>query len=247
MPNARAANLKFMNKKQVFAVSGAVAVSLLMAVPAFAETTSTITPATAKHPSHFAVKGGMHKFNGIIGTVSAINNDTITVTSKTGTVYAVDATHATIQKGFGKTATALTVSNIAVNDMVAVQGTVSGDSVTATRILDGIAKRSGTYVANGHQQLANAAFGTISNVNGSTLTLTRKTKSGTDETVTVTTTPSTIYKKNGKADTASDVAVGQRIVAMGTKDSSGNIAAATSVNIMVREPRSATGVPQIVQ
>lgn len=231
-----------MNKKQVFAVSGAVAVSLLMAVPAFADTTATSTP-TGKHAAgfsgHFPGKGGMSKFDGVIGTVSAIHNDTITVTSKTGTVYAVDATNATIQKGFGENATTLTVSNISVNDTVAVQGTVTGDSVTATKILDGIPTRpAGAEKAGQPQALANAAFGTISSVNGSTITLTRATKAGTDSTVTVTTTADTTYKKNGKADTASDLAVGQRVVAMGTKDSSGNISAATSINIMEREPHT---------
>ena len=84
------------------------------------------------------------------------------------------------------------------------------------------------------KKTANAAFGKITSINGSTITLTRKTKTG-DISVTVGTNSSTTYKQNGQPDTVSDLAVGQRVVVMGVKDSSGNIADATSVNIMVRQ------------
>ena len=80
----------------------------------------------------------------------------------------------------------------------------------------------------------NAAFGKITAINGSSFTITRKTKKG-DVSVTVTTDGSTAYKQNGQPDVSTDLAVGQRVVAMGVKDSSGNISDATSVNIMVRQ------------
>jgi len=94
-----------------------------------------------------------------------------------------------------------------------------------------------------HQKLANATFGTISNINGSVITLTRNVREASS-TVTVTTTDTTTYKKNGQPDVASDLAIGQRIVAMGTKDSSGNISNATSVNIFIRPTHNATTSPQ---
>jgi hypothetical protein len=262
-----------MNKKQAFAVGSAVAVSLLMAVPAFADTSTTTTPTGQTSGQHFR-KGGMYAPAGVIGTVTAINGASLTVTGKNGTVYTVDASNATVQKGFGSTATTLTVSQIAVNDVIAVQGTVSGTSVTATKIMDGLPTRpagatgmgpggtgtttpgmwghsGGPGMMQGGQKLANAAFGTITNIDGLTITLSQtmrghgsaSTTPPTTSTVTVTTTDTTTYKKNGQADTASDLAVGQMIVAMGTKDSSGNITDATSVNIMVRVPRAATTTP----
>jgi hypothetical protein len=226
------------NSKRALSIGGAAAgavVVLIMAVPAFAATTSSTSSST---PTHHTVKG-THKFNGIIGTVSSIDGTTLTVTSTKGTAYSVDASAATFVKGFGKSATTIALSNIAVSDHVAVMGAVTGDSVAATKIDDGVmahTKKSGTSTTSTgtHQRLANAAFGTVASVNGNTITLTRKTKTGTS-TVTAVTTGTTTYKKNGVADTASDITVGQRVVVMGTKDTSGNITAATSVNIMVRK------------
>jgi hypothetical protein len=224
-----------MNKKQVLAAGGAAAVSILIAFPAFAATTSP-SPTSSTAPSAHHWKGAKPA---VRGKVAAINGDTITVTAKNGTTYTVDATNATVKKGYGKTATTIAVSSIAVNDTVAVRGTLSGDDVTATAINDGVPTHT---AGNHHQKLANATFGTVTSVNGSTITLSRMMRTGsttpaTTSIVTVETTSSTVYKKNGQADTASDLAVGQRIVAMGTKDSSGNITDATSVNIFTGTPR----------
>jgi hypothetical protein len=226
-----------MNKKQVLAAGGAAAVSILIAFPAFAATTSP-SPTSSAAPSAHHWKGAKPA---VRGKVAAINGDTITVTAKNGTTYTVDATNATVKKGFGKTATTIAVANIAVNDTVAVRGTLSGDDVTATAITDGAPTHT-AGTAN-HQKLANATFGTVTSISGSTITLSRMMRTGstttaTTSTVTVETTSSTTYKKNGVADTASDLAIGQRIVAMGTKDSSGNISDATSVNIFTGTPHT---------
>jgi hypothetical protein len=139
-----------MNKKQVLAAGGAAAVSLLMAVPAFAATPS--------------------------------------VTSN---------------------------------------GNSSSSSVAHTW------KYAGWH-AGTNKKTPNAAFGKITAINGSTITLTHGSKTG-KVSVTVTTTDATTYKNNGVADTSTDLAVGQRVIVMGTKDSTGNITDATSVNIMIRQ------------
>jgi len=84
----------------------------------------------------------------VVGSVSAINGNSLTVTQRshagfgfgsstittTPTTFTVDATNATI---FKNNATS-TVSNIVVGDTVVVQGTVNGTNVTATTIRDGI-------------------------------------------------------------------------------------------------------------
>jgi hypothetical protein len=79
--------------------------------------------------------------NGVFGIVTAVNGDSITVSGRQGTstattTFTVDATNATIRKG-AATSTA-SVSDISVGDRVAVQGAVSGDTVTATTIFDGM-------------------------------------------------------------------------------------------------------------
>ena len=79
------------------------------------------------------------KGSGIVGTVATVNGNSLTDTSKfgqrdaTSTTYTVDATNATVIKN-GRSPT---VSAIAVGDTVMVTGTVSGTSVTATKINDG--------------------------------------------------------------------------------------------------------------
>ncbi len=83
--------------------------------------------------------GGRHgKGPGVMGTVSAINGSTVTVTGMNGTSYVVEAGSATVQK-----MAAGTLSDIAVGDRIGVQGTVSGTTVTATNIIDDLPAQAG--------------------------------------------------------------------------------------------------------
>ncbi|MBU6447879.1 hypothetical protein KGQ24_03525 [Patescibacteria group bacterium] len=82
------------------------------------------------------------------GKVTAINGNVITLsgrdfTTKSNTTYTVDAANATITKlnppisnGSKPTSTPISVSQIAVGDMLIVQGTVSGTTIQATTIRD---------------------------------------------------------------------------------------------------------------
>lgn len=67
----------------------------------------------------------------VVGKVSAINGNVLTVVSKQGT-YTVDATNAKLLRGN----TTITLSNIAIGDNVIVQGTVNGTSVVASTVID---------------------------------------------------------------------------------------------------------------
>ncbi len=86
------------------------------------------------------VAGGVRgKGNGVMGTVSAVNGTSLTVTNKAGTAYTVDASNAKVSKSVsGSAPTTITVSNIAIGDTVSVRGKLSGTSVVATQIFDGI-------------------------------------------------------------------------------------------------------------
>lgn len=66
------------------------------------------------------------------GSVSTINDMTLTITNKSNIVYTVDATNASIIK----MGTSTTISNVAVGDNLVIQGTVNGTSVTASSIID---------------------------------------------------------------------------------------------------------------
>ena len=83
---------------------------------------------------------------GIMGQVTAVNGSTITVQSRgmgrgndegtnaAATTYTVNASGATIDKN----GAASTLSAIAIGDNVMVVGTISGTTVTATTIRDGV-------------------------------------------------------------------------------------------------------------
>lgn len=80
-------------------------------------------------------KGGMMK-PAAMGKVSGISGSILTITGMKGVTSTVDATSATVTKGFGPTATSSTVSAIQVGDYISAQGTVSGTTITATTIQD---------------------------------------------------------------------------------------------------------------
>jgi hypothetical protein len=73
----------------------------------------------------------------VAGSVTVISGNTITITNKSNVTYTVDATNA---RFVVKEVTNPTISNIAVGDNITVQGTVNGNSVTASSIIDQKAK-----------------------------------------------------------------------------------------------------------
>jgi len=123
----------------------------------------------------------------VFGKVSAISGNILTVIenqrpNKDGTasvaskVFTVDATNAKVS---GSNNSTVAVSIIAVGDTVVVQGTVSGTNVVATTIRDMKGNSTGgkdnnqaplQIQGNGQPVVA----GTISVINGSTLTITNK-------------------------------------------------------------------------
>jgi riboflavin synthase alpha subunit len=62
-----------------------------------------------------------------------VNGTTLTVTGQNGTSYSVDASGATASKR-----QTMSLSDITVGDTVNVDGTVTGNSITAKQILDGV-------------------------------------------------------------------------------------------------------------
>jgi hypothetical protein len=79
------------------------------------------------------------------GNVTAISGTALTVTNTSNVTYAIDAASATVEvKGVSST-----ISNVAVGDNVIVQGTVNGNSVTASSIIDQGAKPANASSTNG--------------------------------------------------------------------------------------------------
>lgn len=95
---------------------------------------TNITATNISNQKGFGKGGGRGmrgKGHGVMGTVSAVNGSTITLTGPDGASYTVDASSANVQK---MVAGALT--DVVVGDRIGVHGDVSGTSVKATRIMD---------------------------------------------------------------------------------------------------------------
>jgi hypothetical protein len=161
----------------------------------------------------------------VFGTVTVVNGATITVASRSfgknaaTTTYSVNAANATV---FKNNATS-SVSSIAINDQIMVMGTISGTTVTATSIRDGIPMMNrgrgpdqpdngGTgqslpLKGNGEPVVA----GSVSSVNGNAITIT--TSSNTSYTIDA---ASSTVNKAGATSTVSAISVGDYVVVQGT-------------------------------
>lgn len=147
---------------------------------------------------------------GIAGTVASISGTTLTVTGKDGTSYTVDAANAKVMKMVNGAPTTETVSNIAANDTVMVRGTVNGNSVTATTIMNG------NFPANPPQGkmmrgFGHGTMGTVSAINGTTITVTGK----DGGTYTVDASSATV-RKSGNSSTVANIQVGDTVFVNGT-------------------------------
>ncbi|MEI6478756.1 MAG: DUF5666 domain-containing protein [bacterium] len=218
-----------MNTKKylsLFAVLGTIT-SLGVALPTLADTSTQ----GQKPPQGQREQGRNDQFGkgqmrqGVFGTVDSISSNTITLTSKRGfgsttptsTIYTVDASNATVMKGNATSS----LSNIAVGDNLSVQGTITGTNVVATKIFDGIAggkenpeqtgKKEGqttsSILGNGEPVVA----GTISAIDGNTVTVTNKSNIA----YTVDATNSKVMKGNATSSVASLV-VGDSILVQGS-------------------------------
>lgn len=155
----------------------------------------------------------------VVGKVSAISGNILTVISKQGfsrndsatTTFTVDATNAKLLRGN----TTITLSSIAIGDTVVVQGAVTGTNVVATIIRDG-------KVGNGNEGDNNQALlqvqgdgqpiiaGTVSAINGSTLTV-----ANSSVTYSVNATNAKIFQGNNTI-LLSDVKIGDSVIVQGT-------------------------------
>ena len=193
------------NNKLVSTALVATAFTAIAALPACAQVSANVN-VSAQIPGQQWGQGGQREGGmregmqgsakgmapGIFGTVSAVSGTSLTVTGKQGfgptsatTTYTVDASNSTVRKDNATS----TVSSIAVGDTVMVRGTVSGTSITATSIFDGVMMRGGQGMGmmggKGRDGMASSTSpvtgngqpviaGTISAISGSSITITNK-------------------------------------------------------------------------
>jgi len=247
--------MKKINTKYVAAIAAVTAVSGLVAATAMAQTPTTNPPATG---SAWQGRGGMGMMYGtrpgVVGSVTAINGTTLTLQSMSfgqrpvansstpaptpsPTTYTVNASNATIIKNNATSS----IGSVVVGDRVFVQGTVTGNSVVATTIRDGLTMmrggKPGTPGAHGQEQTTvpgngqPVVAGTVSTVNGTSITIT--TSSNTSYTIDAS---SATVTKAGAASTVSAVAAGDYVVVQGAVNGS----AVTAHSVMDQPPHAST-------
>lgn len=128
------------------------------------------------------------------GEVTAVASGSFTLSARDGKIYTVTTANASFALPFNGTFAA---ADLKVGDAVKVKGTISGSTITAAEI---IVVPANTVKAK--------AKGTVSAVNGSTLTV--NTKGG--NTITVNTSSDTeVTKADGSTGAMADVTVGSRV------------------------------------
>jgi hypothetical protein len=180
---------------------------------------------------------------GAYGVVTAINGNTITITSMrhgedaAPQTFTINASGAVVDKN----KVASTISGVAVGDMVFAEGSLNGSIFTATKIHDGVmlkGKNNKNHTNDNNTDKTDASAnaiamlegngqpivgGTVSAINGNTVTITNK--SNASYTVDISNAKVT---KNGNAAASSTIAVGDTILAQGTI----NGTTVTAVNIV---------------
>lgn len=149
------------------------------------------------------------------GEITAISGTTLTVSDKrSGTSYTVETSGATVMKD-GASAE---LSNFTVGDHVMAVGTMSGTTLTATKVFGGMPK--GSFGGHGHGR-GHGVMGEVTAVNGSTITVT-----GMDGTSYTVNADGASVKRVAEGS-LSDIVVGDRIGVHG--EVSGTTVTATTI------------------
>ena len=180
-----------------------------IALQTHAATTTTTNTTTGQTTAPAGRRGMWGTPPAAAGKVTAVDvtANTITVSdTKSGTSFMVNASGATIQKFTPPSAPqTIAIGQIQIGDNVMVQGTVSGTTITATKITDGM-MMAGFRGGPGMR----GAAGTVASINGNTITLTGK--NGT--TYTVNASGSNVEKVSPSS--VSNIAVGDTLQVSGT-------------------------------
>jgi len=194
--------------KRIILTSGIIIVSLAFSATAFASETMHRT------------RNFQTKTPAVIGTVSSINGESITLNTRKGILYTVDASNAMITKSDSQ----IKVSDITNGDTLMVVGNIVDNSVSATKIVDGIVKNANFK--------ANHFTGKIVSVNGATFTIQSVGKKQ-PATETIKVDGNTVFTKDKQTVSLSSLSSGQTVVVTGTKD--GSVITAASVSVVVNK------------
>lgn len=152
----------------------------------------------------------------VSGTVSNVSSSGFSLTDNSGMVWTVNAGSASIMEAFGQ---AVSLSGVTSGSHANVQGTASGNVITANRI---VVSPANTHPASGR--------GTVTAVSGGSFTL-QLNNHGIISSATVNTNASTTVTHNGTSTTASAITVGTKVAVKGLWDEILNVLNAIKIKI----------------
>jgi hypothetical protein len=213
-------------------VSGVMALatlaSLATASIAFAEDNNNEVQPIPPAPfsTHISDRGDIKENVGMMrpamfGTVTAVSGNAITVSAEKGfsgntanATFTIDATNAKIFKNNNVGA----ITDILVGDKIMAQGKVSGTTLTAVMIRDGVQGDKNEINKDKNRQPLGLSgdgqpviLGKVSSVNGSTFVITNKSNAN----YTIDATNAKIIKGGVNTPTTTDIAVGDNVIVQG--------------------------------
>lgn len=200
-----------MDKKYRIITGSLVALSIAVAVPTF----------VSAHGFSSRFKKGEAP---IVGKVVSINGTMIGLASRNGETFIVNAKNAVVTKA----TSTISISNIKVDDTLVVRGTLTGNAMVAATIIDGVPAEKSFDLGN--LSKGNALFGIITTTNSSGFILDIKDKNNVSTLQNIIMNTSTAYMTDGKATSSAIIASGQRVIVLGTKDSTTNAIVATRIS-----------------
>lgn len=233
---------KKLSRNKTAILAGTLAISAMLSGSAFAAEDSTSSQ-NSVHSFIKHMKGALGQTAPTaFGKITAITGTSITIVGKSNTTYSVDATNAKITKGKN---TAATLSDLAVGNMIVVEGTLNGTTVSATAIRIGGPR--GVEGGKPSMMAPKGVMGTVSTVTGTNFTVASHVfmphMKGTTTLATIPTTlvnvvtgGNTVFMKDGATSTLADVVSGVRVLVEGAKDTAGTTVTATKVIVITKNP-----------
>jgi Domain of unknown function (DUF5666) len=160
----------------------------------------------------------------VSGTVASVASSSFTVTTRAGSTATVKVTSSTKFSGSGITS----LSSLKKGTVVAVYGTGTSPSVTATRVAAGLAGAGrGRFPGGGaFSGGRSGAFGTITTIGSDSFTV--SSRSGTTETVDVS-SATTYSSGSGSLSGLTALKTGEEVIVQGT--TSGSVVKATAIRV----------------
>lgn len=254
LPQVNLSVIYSMQKKSVIFIAAAVIISSAMLIGSVQASTMRSSNRNKRNTTVLMHGQAINK-PVVVGTVSAISGNTLTVSDNKNIVYTVDVASAKITKKFGMTTQTLTIADVKIGDKVVVNGTVAGTAVTATAVFDGANGKSeaGEREKGFSATTTRGIFGKVTGVNGSTFTVETvgirshgwsKTNNVTS-TYTVSVASTTVVTKDKKSAIISDLIVGTNVMVRGTVDTVVHTVTATNISIVSSNQKSHFGIGMI--